>query len=111
MHNPRGPVFINKEPVKAYKDIHRFPPEIKADKKSFPLSLIGYSNNQMMVFTQLVGKNDVDEMIDAVFDKHPEVAYLHARNAQAGCFICKIERIEDQRIDPAFLKSGSASFF
>jgi hypothetical protein len=99
-NNQPGPVFINKEPVNAYNDIHRFPPEIKADKKSFPLSLIGYSNSQMMVFTQLVGDNDVDEMIDAIFDNNPEVAYLHARNAQAGCFICKIERAEGQLIDP-----------
>lgn len=110
-YNQPGPVFINKEPVKAYDDIHRFPPEIKADKKSFPLSLIGYSNNQMMVFTQLVGDNDVDELIGTIFDNHSEVSYLHARNAQAGCFICKIERMEAQQIDPALLKSGSASFF
>ena len=110
-YNQPGPVFINKEPVKAYDDIHRFPPEIKADKKSFPLSLIGYSKTQMMVFTQLVGENDVDELIDDIFDNHPEVSYLHARNAQAGCFICKIERVENQRIDPALLKSGLASFF
>jgi hypothetical protein len=110
-YNQSGPVFINKDPVKAYDDIHRFPPELKADKKSFPLSLIGYSSSQMMVFTQLVGENDVDEMIDAIFDNNPGVAYLHARNAQAGCFICKIERAEGQLIDPALLKSESASFF
>jgi len=110
-YNQPGPVFINKEAVKAYDDVHRFPPEIKADKKSFPLTLIGYNTSQMMVSTQLVGDNDVDEMIDAIFDNHPEVAYLHARNAQAGCFICKIERAESQLIDPALLKSESASFF
>lgn len=110
-YNQPGPVFINKEPVKAYDDIHRFPPEIKADKKSFPLSLIGYSSSQMMVFTQLVEDNDVDELIDAIFDNNPQVAYLHARNAQAGCFICKIERADGQFIDPALLKSEAASFF
>lgn len=109
--NQPGPVFINKEPVKAYNDIYRFPPEIKADKKSFPLTLIGYNSNQMMVSTQLVGDNDVDEMIGDIFDNHPDVAYLHARNAQAGCFICKIERFDGQLIDPALLKSESASFF
>jgi hypothetical protein len=91
--NQPGPIFINKEPVRAYADIHRFPPEIKADRKSFPLSLIGYSNKQMMVFTQLVGENDVDELIGDIFNNFPEVAYLHARNAEAGCFICKIERV------------------
>jgi hypothetical protein len=46
-----------------------------------------------MVFSELVGDQDVDEMIARVFDQEPEVEFLHARNAEAGCFICKIERL------------------
>ena len=88
-----GPVFINAENVEEYKDIYRFPPEIKANKKSFPLSLIGYSESQQMVYTKLVGDLDVEELITTIFDEHPEVNYLHARNAQACCYICKIERV------------------
>lgn len=87
-----GPVFIHAEEVEPYRDIYRFPPEIKADKVNFPLTLIGYSSDQMMVCTQLVGDQDVDELIREIFEAHPQVAYLHARNAEAGCFICKIER-------------------
>ena len=45
-----------------------------------------------MVYTSLVGDNDVDELIPAIFSKHPEVEYMHARNAEAACYICKIER-------------------
>jgi hypothetical protein len=48
--NQPGPVFINADEVEEYQDVYRFPPEIKANKKSFPLSLIGYSKDQMMVF-------------------------------------------------------------
>lgn len=91
-YNQPGPVFINADDVEEYRDIHRFPPEIKANKKSFPLSLIGYNKNQMMVFTRMVGDADVDELIGEVFDQHDDIEYLHARNAQACCFICKIER-------------------
>jgi hypothetical protein len=91
--NQPGPVFINKEEVEEYTDVYRFPPEIKANKKSFPLSLIGYSEDQLMIFTQLVGDDDVDELIERIFIQRPEVAYLHARNAQACCYICKIERV------------------
>ena len=91
--NQPGPVFINKADVEEYTDVYRFPPEIKANKKSFPLSLIGYDNNQMMVFTQLVGNDDVDELIPRIFELYPEVGYLHARNAEACCYICKIERV------------------
>ena len=91
--NQPGPVFINKNEVAPYSDIHRFPPAIKADKKSFPLSLIGYSKDQNMVFTRLVGDDDVDILIQQIFDEKPHVEYLHVRNAAACCFICKIERV------------------
>ena len=89
----RGPVFIAPGEVEEYKDIYRFPTEIKNDKKNFPLTLIGYSKEQKMNYTKLVGDRDVDEMIERIFEKHPEVEFLHARNAEAGCFICKIERV------------------
>jgi hypothetical protein len=91
--NQPGPIFINKEEVEPYADIYRFPPEIKADKVNFPLSLIGYSKSQKMVFTKLVGDDDVDMLISKIFDEHAKVEYLHARNAEACCFICKIERV------------------
>ncbi len=91
--NQPGPIFINKKDVEAYKDVHRFPPQIKANKESFPLSLIGYSKDQKMIFTKLVGDDDVDILIPETFEAHPEIEYLHARNAEACCFICKIERV------------------
>jgi hypothetical protein len=92
--NQPGPVFINSDEVEEYSDIYRFPPEIKMSKKSFPLSLIGYDKEQQMVFTKLVGDADVDEMICEIFEQHADIEYLHARNAQACCFICKIERVK-----------------
>ena len=91
--NQPGPIFISGDEVEAYNDIYRFPPEIKADKINFPLSLIGYSTKQEMVFTKLVGDNDVDELIPAIFEEHPEVDFLHARNSEACCYLCKIERV------------------
>jgi Protein of unknown function (DUF1203) len=91
--NQPGPIFIHKKEAQPYADVHRFPPRIKADPKNFPLTLIGYSRGQKMVFAKLVGDADVDELIPQIFDAHPEVAYLHARNAEACCFICAIERV------------------
>lgn len=91
-YNQPGPVFINMADVEEYSDVHRFPPEIKANRKSFPLTLIGYNNKQMMVLTETVGDKDVDELITNIFNERADVDYLHARNAQACCFICKIER-------------------
>jgi hypothetical protein len=91
--NQSGPIFIHKNEVEEYSDIYNFPPEIKADKESFPLSLIGYSKEQKMIFTKLVGNNDVDQLISEIFETENNIEYLHARNSEACCFICKIERI------------------
>jgi hypothetical protein len=90
--NQPGPIFINKKDVEPYADIYRFPHEIKADKEHFHLTLIGYDVLQMMRISQLVGEDDVDELIVKIFDLHPEITYLHARSAEACCYICTIER-------------------
>ena len=92
-YNQPGPVFINAAEVEEYSDIYRFPPEIKANKQSFPITLIGYNWEQMMALTRMVGDRDVDEMIEEIFGENPTIEYLHARNSRACCFICKIERI------------------
>lgn len=91
--NQSGPIFIHKKDVEPYRDIYNFPPEIKADRKNFPLSLIGYSRSQKMIFTRIVGDDDIDELIEETFNNNPGIEYLHARNTEACCFICKIERI------------------
>jgi hypothetical protein len=91
--NQPGPIFISSDEVEEYSDIYHFPLEIKNNKKSFPLSLIGYDSEQQMVFTQLVGEADVDELIIDILDQNTGIEYLHARNAEACCFICKIERV------------------
>jgi len=91
--NQPGPIFIHSNEVEEYSDVYRFPLEIKADKKHFPLTLIGYTGDQQMVYSRLVGNADVDELIEEIFTTRPKVEYLHARNAEAGCFICKIERV------------------
>jgi len=93
--NQPGPIFINKEEVEPYSYVHRFPLELKNNKESFPLSLIGYSKRQNMVFTQLVGDDDVDVLIEKIFDANPKIEYLHVRNSEACCYICKVERFTE----------------
>ena len=71
--NQPGPIFIHKKEVAAYSDVHCFPPEIKADKAHFPLSLIGYSKDQRMVYTKLVGDADVEDLIEEAFEQHAKI--------------------------------------
>jgi hypothetical protein len=78
--------------VEEYRDVHSFPPAIKADKVNFPLALVGYNESQQMIYTRLVGDDDVEDLVEEVFSTRPDIVYLHARNAEAQCYICKIER-------------------
>lgn len=71
LFNERGPLFIFEDEVEPYSDIYRFPPEIKAGKVNFLLSLIGYNKEQQMVFTRLASDADVDELIVEIFDEYP----------------------------------------
>ncbi len=91
--NQPGPIFIHADEVEEYADVYRFPPEIKNDREHFHLTLIGYDTAQMMVYTELVGNKDVDDLIVQIFTSHPEVDYLHVRSAEACCYICKVERV------------------
>ncbi|MDX6191646.1 DUF1203 domain-containing protein [Flavobacterium sp. Fl-318] len=91
--NQPGPIFIQKEEVEPYADIYNFPPAIKADKENFPLTLIGYNKGQKMIYAKLVGNADVDDLIAEIFESKKEIEFLHARNSEACCFICKIERL------------------
>ena len=91
--NQAGPIFIHKDEVEEYQNVYQFPKEIKADKVNFPLTIIGYCKEQKMIFTKLVGELDVEILIEETFEQNIEIDFLHARNAEAGCFICKIERV------------------
>lgn len=92
--NQPGPIFISADDAEAYSNVYRFPPEIKNDKEHFHLTLIGYSEKQQMVHAEIVGNNDIDELVEKIFLEKKEVAYLHARSAEACCYICRIERME-----------------
>jgi hypothetical protein len=91
-YNQPGPVFIHSKEVEPYGDIHRFPTAIKNDREHFHLTLIGYNGFQEMVFSRLVGDQDIDRMIEEVFAQRGEISFLHARSASACCYICRIDR-------------------
>lgn len=39
----------------------------------------------------LVGNQKVEEVIDSLFQQ-PDISFIHVRNAEAKCFISRIER-------------------
>ncbi|MGE0126978.1 MAG: DUF1203 domain-containing protein [Blastocatellales bacterium] len=86
-----GPIYIHENECEPYQDVYRFPEEIEADNVSFPLTLRCYDSNQIMVHAELARGKNLEGLIESLFE-NPGVEYLHARNAEYGCFIAKIER-------------------
>ena len=81
-----GPVFIHTEECAEYSD-RGFPKELR----SIPLILEGFGGNSRLVRGEPVSIDSVDEQIEEILDAD-EVEVIHIRNAEAGCFIAKIQR-------------------
>lgn len=45
-----------------------------------------------MVYAQLLGEADIDERIVGIFEMRTDVDFLHVRNAEACCYICRVDR-------------------
>ena len=82
-----GPVFIHREDCRQYAEL-RFPEELRA----IPLVLESYGERGILLDQQRVGERTVETVIEEQL-AGPRVEYLHVRNAEAGCFIARVERV------------------
>jgi hypothetical protein len=82
-----GPIFIHREPCSKYDDLS-FPEELR----SIPLVLEGYGQAGRLVYQQPVGNRRVEEVLEES-TADGQVEYLHLRNAEAGCFIARVEPV------------------
>jgi hypothetical protein len=87
-----GPIFVHATMCEPYGD-HESIPDLMRRRL---LALRGYDVQDRMVACDVVEGNDLETMIDRFFG-NPEVSYLHAHNARAGCFLCRIERAARDR--------------
>jgi hypothetical protein len=81
-----GPVFIHREACAAWAE-DGFPPELRA----LPLMLEGYGPGRWLVAREAVADGRVEAAAGRLF-ADPAVAYVHVRNAEAGCYIARMER-------------------
>ena len=82
-----GPIFVRvqAQTVKLAVD------EIPTMLRSRLLSIRGYDAAAMMVATDVVNGNELEEHVWRLFgDK--QVAYIHVHNARPGCYNCRVER-------------------
>jgi hypothetical protein len=82
-----GPVFIHRRRCSRYDDL-AFPAELG----SLPLALDSYGKGGLLVSRDRVGEQLVDDVVRRQLSD-PKVEYLHLRNAEAGCFIARIDRV------------------
>jgi hypothetical protein len=82
-----GPVFIHQRPCEPYAIRGEFPP----DFRELDLVLRAYNEAGEIVGAARRGDRPVESAIADLL-RDPGTAYLHARNTEYGCFICRIER-------------------
>ena len=85
-----GPVFIHRMRCQRYEG-----PELPAALRSVPLVLEGYGTEGMLIVQRRVGTSPFEAVLKSVFEPG-EVQYAHLRNAEAGCFIARVDRVETE---------------
>ena len=80
-----GPIFIHNDECEAYRD-DAFPPDLR----ELPLLFEGYDNAGDLVTRERVSKDALETQIEGILAA-PTVEYIHIRNAEAGCFVARIE--------------------
>ena len=82
-----GPVFIHRSPCERYDGAH-----LPEALRGLPLALEGYGAAGALLVQRRVGHAAFEAVLEDVFQR-ANVQYAHLRNAEAGCFIARIERV------------------
>ena len=81
-----GPVFIHKDPCVAFDGV-----ALPEDLLAIPLFLEGYGQASWLVRRERVEGGDLEAAAGRLF-ADPAIDYAQLRNAEAGCFIARVER-------------------
>ena len=81
-----GPIFIHKDRCQTFDD-HQFPPDLL----DLPLLFEGFGENSELIKRERIDKEAIAEQIEKVLGMK-DVKFINIRNAEAGCFVARIER-------------------
>ncbi len=87
-----GPVFVHAEVCDPF-DGQEFPDSLRW----LPLTFEAYGEDRWIVARARASGYRIEEAVETLFERH-EVKYVHARNAEAGCFIAHISRVHEEAI-------------
>ncbi len=82
-----GPIFVHARACAPYAR----PASIPALMRRRLLALRGYDAAGFMQECDVVPGEDLESAVDRFFE-NPAVETIHAHNARAGCYVCRIER-------------------
>ena len=80
-------IYVDERALEATRLVDALPEVLRGR----PIALRGFSADGMLLEADLALKDDVELLIEQQF-ANPDVAYLHAHNARAGCFAARIDR-------------------
>ncbi len=81
-----SPVYIHKNECEAF-DEKGFPPDLI----DLPLLFEGYGNESELLKREVVKRDEPENQIAEIFGDL-KVNYINIRNAEAGCFVARIDR-------------------
>ena len=82
-----GPDFIPEDC--ANWEAETFPPTLRP----LPMTFDNYGGARWTVARERVANGEVEVAFEERLFAEPAVRYLHVRNAEAGCFIARVERV------------------
>ena len=86
-----SPVYIHKNECESYNE-NTFPPDLI----DLPLLFEGYGVASELVKREVVNKENIEHQIAEIFALE-DVNYINVRNAEAGCFVARIEKSSVER--------------
>lgn len=86
-----GPVYIHAHQCRPYSDLTVFPDALRF----IPMTLNAYAQGRRLLHQVRITDGQAETVLERLFGD-PEVAYVHVRNTQAGCFIMHVERARDE---------------
>jgi hypothetical protein len=83
-----GPIYIHQKDCRPEAEILNAYPE---EFRELPLLLRAYTREDGQVGSQLIVDGNAEAIISQFFG-NPEVAYIHLRDGESGCYYARIER-------------------
>jgi hypothetical protein len=89
-----GPIYIHESECHPQTEILTGYP---AEFRELPLLLRAYTRDDGQVDSKPIKDANAERIIEAFFSD-PEVAYIHLRDGESGCYYARIERAEHEGV-------------